>query len=206
MATITIELTETQYKGLEYDGVLVQSLIDAEYQKLMDDISVPYGNYIVMKNGSIISNSTGNLLSQFNKNGYPSVTLREGGKSKTKKVHRLLAECFLEQPEGTTVVNHIDGNKENYSLDNLEWVTPSENMKHAWATGLKTSTEAMRNNCKALSKIRGKQSRKLSFEDAQEIRNKYKTGSYRYKDLADEYNVSVTGIGKIINNIYYLEA
>jgi hypothetical protein len=203
---ITITLTDTQYKGLQYAALDIQSLIDEAYNEELESQSCQYGNYTILKTGVVISNATGRRLSEFNKTGYPAVTLREGDASKTKKVHRLLAECFLDKPEGSEVVNHLDGNKENYSLDNLEWTTQSENMKHAWATGLKKTTDQMRENCKAIAKIRGKQSRKLTYEDAEDIRTKYKTGSYRYKDLADEYSVSISSISKIINNIYYLEA
>jgi hypothetical protein len=51
-------------------------------------------------------------------------------------VHRLVAETYLENPKGFEFVNHKDGNKQNNSVDNLEWVTRSENMLHAHQTGL----------------------------------------------------------------------
>lgn len=51
-------------------------------------------------------------------------------------VHRLLAQTFIPNPEGKETVNHIDGNKTNNSLDNLEWATRSENQLHAYRTGL----------------------------------------------------------------------
>lgn len=57
---------------------------------------------------------------------------------KNVRVHRLVAEHFIPNPDPSkfTQVNHIDGNKLNNRINNLEWVTPSQNMQHAVATGL----------------------------------------------------------------------
>lgn len=68
--------------------------------------------------------------------GYLQVCLTKDGKSKTYTVHRLVAKAFLPNVKNKKQVNHIDGNKENNSIDNLEWVTSSENNKHAFITGL----------------------------------------------------------------------
>lgn len=69
--------------------------------------------------------------------GYYSVKLCRDGACKGFKVHRLLAIAFLPNPNNYPVINHIDGNKLNNSLDNLEWCTISHNMQHAYDTGLK---------------------------------------------------------------------
>ena len=68
--------------------------------------------------------------------GYPNVTLSINGVSKTITVHRLLAIAFIPNPENKPQVNHKNGNKLDYSLDNLEWATPTENMQHAFDNGL----------------------------------------------------------------------
>lgn len=69
--------------------------------------------------------------------GYFKVILcKSPDEHKTERVHRLLAITFIENPDNKQYINHIDGNKENNSLDNLEWVTHQENCQHAQDTGL----------------------------------------------------------------------
>lgn len=68
--------------------------------------------------------------------GYLNVVLTKNQIRKTKKVHRLVAEAFIENKENLPIINHKDGNKKNNSIDNLEWVTYKENSIHAVKTGL----------------------------------------------------------------------
>lgn len=76
------------------------------------------------------------LKSCINKHGYLAVHLIKETKGQTKTVHRLVANAFIPNPENKPEVNHIDGNKQNNILENLEWVTSSENTLHAIKTGL----------------------------------------------------------------------
>lgn len=76
------------------------------------------------------------ILKPNNVKGYYQVSLQKKGKKKYMKVHRLVAEAFIENTQNKREVNHIDGNKLNNKLTNLEWVTSSENQKHAFKIGL----------------------------------------------------------------------
>jgi len=69
--------------------------------------------------------------------GYPTIALHKNASPNTCYIHRLLLAAFVPNPENKRCCNHIDGNKENNRLENLEWSTHSENEKHAYDTGLK---------------------------------------------------------------------
>ena len=70
------------------------------------------------------------------RNGYEYVGLCKGGIKKTLRVNVLVAEAFIEKLDGSNQVNHKDGVKTNNVVENLEWVTQSENMLHAYKSGL----------------------------------------------------------------------
>jgi len=73
---------------------------------------------------------------------YPNTKLHCNGIKKTVMLHRLVAIAFVENPNNYEEVNHIDGNKQNNRHTNLEWVTRSQNQKHAYATGLQVAKPA----------------------------------------------------------------
>ena len=78
------------------------------------------------------------------KNGYLVVNLYKNGKHKIYRVHRLVAIAFLENYNNKPQVNHIDGDKTNNHVLNLEWVTCKENINHAWENGLAKITDESR--------------------------------------------------------------
>jgi hypothetical protein len=71
-----------------------------------------------------------------NRDGYLFVTLSKNGQVQNLYVHRIVAETYISNPDNKPQVNHIDGDKKNNSVDNLEWVSVSENTKHAYKNGL----------------------------------------------------------------------
>lgn len=73
------------------------------------------------------------------KNGYMYVGLSKDGKVKRFKVNRLVAEAFIDNPYNLPVTNHKNGDKTNNTVGNLEWTSYSENLKHAYKTGLRKS-------------------------------------------------------------------
>lgn len=114
-------------------------------------------------------------------NGYLYVVLYKSLKQKHFNIHRLVAESFLLNKN--QCVNHIDGNKLNNNISNLEWVTNSENHIHAYENGLKLRGEKCTMS-------------KLTEKDVIDIRNKK---GITHQEIANIYNVSRRCIGKIIN-------
>jgi 16S rRNA A1518/A1519 N6-dimethyltransferase RsmA/KsgA/DIM1 with predicted DNA glycosylase/AP lyase activity len=76
------------------------------------------------------------LKPRIDRAGYLTVRLNKTVRSETKFVHRLAAETFIPNPHSKSMVNHIDGNKTNNDVENLEWVTHEENIKHAYKSKL----------------------------------------------------------------------
>ena len=98
-----------------------------------------YDNYSVSNDGLVRNDKYNHIKAQrLDKHGYPMTSIYQDGKAHTSRIHRLVAEAFIDNPENKNQVNHIDGNKQNNNVNNLEWVTCSENMIHAFTHGLWT--------------------------------------------------------------------
>ncbi len=81
------------------------------------------------------------LKTQISRNGYEIVRITTPNGKKTLKVHRMVAIAFIDNPLGKEQVNHINGDKTDNRVVNLEWCDNSENQKHAYATGLQDRTK-----------------------------------------------------------------
>ena len=104
---------------------------------MIDAVKIPnhYG-FKATRDGQIIGKRGKPLIGHIDRCGYREVLLSEFGNTNQYRVHRLIAETFIPNPKNLPCVNHKDGNKLNNAVDNLEWCTRSENVKHAYANGL----------------------------------------------------------------------
>ena len=94
-------------------------------------------NYGRVKRKSVCRGTDAHILSiNTSARGYVVYNLYRNQKGHPRCAHRLVAEAFLERVDGKEYVNHIDGNKSNNFVGNLEWCTPGENVRHAIRTGL----------------------------------------------------------------------
>lgn len=120
--------------------------------------------------------------------GYLLVLLCKDGKQHTKRVHRLVAEAFLPNIYNFSQINHLDGNKQNNCVDNLEWCDNSRNQIHAFQMQLNTPRKGELNG-----------SHKLNENEVRSIRFKYSKGESE-QQLGKEYGVSSTQIHRIVTN------
>ena len=130
----------------------------------------------------------GRILKGGSAKGYPIVHLSRGGVSWYGTVHRLVAQAFLENPEGKAEVNHIDGDKANNRVQNLEWATSSENRQHAYDTGLQAGPKGETNG-----------SSKLTESDVLYIRSN--PDGLTQRELADKLGVSRNVISTVIRGL-----
>lgn len=116
--------------------------------------------------------------------GYLRLCLYNHGKTESRFLHRLILQAFMECPDGKTMVNHINGNKLDNMLKNLEWVTASENVRHAYKLGLVDK--------------RGEKNghNKLTVQDVEKIRGELKSGESQVK-IARKFGITPGTIWKI---------
>lgn len=97
--------------------------------------------YFVSETGEIRGKLTNSLKTRVDRYGYEIVTLYINGKHITRKVHRLVAQAFIANPDNLPTVNHKDGIKTNNVYTNLEWSSVADNHRHAFTAGLHTVGE-----------------------------------------------------------------
>lgn len=144
--------------------------------------------YEVSNQGRIKNILTGRLRKlSLNKQGYLQCVISRGRKRKIAiKVHRAVAENFIQGNDSGLVINHKDGNKKNNNSENLEFVTFSENVQHAVKNGLiKSGSEAS--------------GAKLNDNQVREIRRIYDSGKYNQHQIADMFGMSHRAIWEIVH-------
>ncbi len=137
-----------------------------------------------------VTNHKGRILkTALTKKGYERARISFFGNKKSYMIHRLVAKLFLVNPKKLEAVNHIDGNKQNNRSTNLEWISNEDNIKHAWENGLceKVARKGSNNGIA-----------KLTEKKVLEIRKKYIPNVVTRKDLAEEYNVTISCIKDIL--------
>jgi hypothetical protein len=108
-----------------------------------------------------------------------------------KKIHRLVAEAFLLNPDNKPEVNHRNGIKHDNVVINLEWTTTKENIRHAWDIGLNTSKRGEEHSQSV-----------LTTEEVIEIRE-LKDGGYTYKELAKLFDCHADTVRKVVKGILW---
>lgn len=95
-----------------------------------------FPNYHIKENGEVVNLKTGKILKGAKSDeGYIVFCLSDNGRKKVLKQHRMLAIAYIPNPDGKPQINHIDSDRSNNELSNLEWVTPEENNVHKIKSG-----------------------------------------------------------------------
>lgn len=126
-----------------------------------------FEGYAVTTHGSVFSYLSDKWLKpSLSRQGYYMVSLRKDAGYYRTSVHRLVALAYVDNPDSKPQVNHIDGNKLNNHVDNLEWCTQAENQQHANRTGL------------FANRARGERARSaaLTVDDVKTLRQRHKAG------------------------------
>lgn len=124
--------------------------------------------------------------------GYPVVNLHKNGISKIKKVHVLIMEAFVGKRPNNLDINHIDGVKSNNLINNLEYISRSENCIHAFKMQLNPGNKGEKNGRALLTDL-----------DIIEIRKKYIKRKHTLEKLSKEFGVCISSIGRIVNNKHW---
>jgi hypothetical protein len=148
-----------------------------------------YPDYLIYENGDVFSVRNSKLLKQcLNRGGYKILNLcKPGEKPKSHRVHRLVAEHFLPECIGLRDVNHIDGDKQNNHVSNLEWSNKSLNGLHAYRKGLNKPSPQ-------LGEKHGMS--KLKEEDILKIRSLH--GKISNKKIAIKFDITTTQVWRIV--------
>lgn len=125
------------------------------------------------------------------KDGYKVINLCKNGKVTMLKVHRLVGSAFLDNPSNKPQINHKDGCKCNNCVTNLEWVNGSENVQHAFDTGLKEPLHIF---------LYGEENShcKVTDEQCKEIRRLKMDQRLTNRKLAEMYELGTSQIGRIL--------
>lgn len=98
---------------------------------------IPDSHYSVSSEGRIRNDETNRIKKpHINTSGYCQTELYKDGTARRERVHRLVGQAFIPNPDNLPQINHKDGNKLNNNVENLEWVDNSQNMLHAYENGL----------------------------------------------------------------------
>lgn len=170
----------------------------------MNGVTVPGydGKYTIFSNGAVQRNPSKfrreTMFLKPKKDNYFRVTFWNKAGHKTFSIHRLVAIYFIPNPNNLPWVNHIDGNTYNNDISNLEWCTPTENEIHSIKVlGVNRNTVKQRES----AILAGKSRRKLTMEQANEIRKAASSTTRRL--LSESYKVSLSVIDTIIQGKRY---
>jgi hypothetical protein len=157
-------------------------------KELWSDINGYENNYRISNTGKVYSRLSNKELSQnkTNGNGYKIVSLCLEGDIKNHYIHRLVAEHFIDNPNGDKIVNHLDSDRSNNNYWNLEWTDYKGNLDHCIDSGRKTDLGI------------GSPNTTITIEEITEIKRLRLEESLTYREISEIIGWSQSCVGQII--------
>ena len=163
-------------------------------EEIWKDIKGYNEKYKISNLGRIKNTNTNKILSQhISKCGYYRVGLYKKKKSKNIEIHRIVAETFIYNQKQKEEVNHIDGNKKNNNVNNLEWATHKEDINHAWKNQL---FEPVREASRRYGKNNPSAKQVIQYD----LQGNEIEVYHCIAEAVKETNINKTSIGKCCNN------
>lgn len=220
METLTKDEIKQITKNVQKSMYIGYGDYDEQFKQVFIDNNPT--SYIISSHGRLfnsnyhgIKNNFQRMTTRLDKDGYEVSIVTINGKSKTVKIHRLVAIAFIKNHDNKPEVNHIDGVKINNGIWNLEWVTGKENIRHAYKIGLHIplkgeqihssiyTEDTIINICEMLQQNR-------SFTEISEKLNVTKFAIHfvlrkkRWKHIANRYNFDDYCFGKDVDKIKHI--
>ena len=150
-----------------------------------------FDKYLVGKDGSVVSKYNDKTLSvHVDKKGYHRVNIHSDNGRKTYLVHRVVALVHIPNPHDLPQVNHLDGDKSNNCVDNLEWCTGRQNVKHSVESGF-------------VKRGSNRPNAKLTDEQVLRMRDLRDGGGYTYYELGRLFNISYQSAQRVCAKLTY---
>lgn len=149
--------------------------------------SLPRTTWFTNKNGESKFISVRGRIMKPHKQKYLKAYLNLNGNTNMISVHRLVAMSFIPNPENKPQVNHVDGDKFNNNVNNLEWVTLSENRRHAFDTGLQSPKRGVKSHLATHTE-----------SDVINVLNAWNSGMKKI-NISRMYNVSISFVDRVVD-------
>lgn len=155
-----------------------------------------FPGYLVTENGYVLSTRSRKrvLKPAVDKSGYNRVRIENGSIKKSFYIHRLVAAAFVPNDLGKPFVNHIDHDKSNNAVENLEWCTHAENIQHDWKNGKRSGLRGENNG-----------SQKWGVRRVRAIRKMWADGRHSQSAISRHFNMPISTVHAIISGRIWSE-